>query len=182
MSLMDNADNSRTVRILEALSACRTTLRAFIRRRIPQREDVDDILQDVTLQLINVEQPVENVSAWLFRAARNEMIDRGRKKREWLFSDDEDDDELNDVLFGDVQTPEEARLKEMFWEELESALAALPPAQREVFEKTELENYSFKALSAETGLPVQTLLSRKHKAVRYLRERLSALYHDIMLP
>jgi DNA-directed RNA polymerase specialized sigma24 family protein len=82
---MDNADNARTARILEALSACRTTLRAFIRRRIPQREDVDDILQDVTLQLINVEQPVENVSAWLFRAARNEMIDRGRKKREWLF-------------------------------------------------------------------------------------------------
>jgi DNA-directed RNA polymerase specialized sigma24 family protein len=109
---MDNADNARTVRILEALSACRTTLRAFIRRRIPQREDVDDILQDVTLQLINVEQPVENVSAWLLRAARNEMIDRGRKKREWLFSDDEEaDDQLYDVLFGDVQTPEEARLR-----------------------------------------------------------------------
>lgn len=180
---MDNADNARTARILEALSACRTTLRAFIRCRIPQREDVDDILQDVTLQLINVEQPVENVSAWLFRAARNEMIDRGRKKREWLLGDDEEaDDQLYDVLFGEVQTPEEARLKEIFWEELESALAALPAAQREVFEKTELENYSFKALSAETGLPVQTLLSRKHKAVRYLRERLCALYHDIMLP
>ena len=81
-----------------------------------------------------------------------------------------------------IQTPEEARLKDIFWEELESALAVLPAAQREVFEKTELESYSFKALSADTGLPVQTLLSRKHKAVRYLRERLSALYHDIMLP
>jgi len=111
------------------------------------------------------------------------MIDRGRKKREWLLGDDEEaDDQLYDVLFGEVQTPEEARLKEIFWEELESALAALPAPQREVFEKTELENYSFKALSAETGLPVQTLLSRKHKAVRYLRERLCALYHDIMLP
>lgn len=179
---MDNADNSRSARILDALAACQSTLRAFIRRRIPQREDVDDILQDVTLQLINVEQPIENVSAWLFRAARNEMTDRGRKKREWLFSDDDDvGHEVRDVLFGEAQTPEDARLSDIFWDELENALAGLPPAQREVFEKTELQNYSFKQLSEETGLPVQTLLSRKHKAVRTLRERLSALYNDIML-
>jgi RNA polymerase sigma factor (sigma-70 family) len=151
---MDNADNARTARILEALSACRTTLRAFIRRRIPQREDVDDILQDVTLQLINVEQPVENVSAWLFRAARNEMIDRGRKKREWLLGDDEEaDDQLYDVLFGEVQTPEEARLKEIFWEELESALAALPAAQREVFEKPNWKIIVSKPFPLRRGCP-----------------------------
>lgn len=177
---MDSADNPRLARILEALQACQSKLRAFIRRRIPQREDVDDILQDVTLQLINVEQPIENVSAWLFRAARNEMVDRGRKKREWLFSDDDVGYDVKDVLFGEAQTPEDARLSEMFWDELERALADLPPDQREVFEKTELQDYSFKQLAQETGLPVQTLLSRKHRAVRYLRERLYALYHDIM--
>lgn len=179
---MDNADNSRSTRILDALLACQAKLRAFIRRRIPVREDVDDILQDVTLQLINVEQPVENVSAWLFRAARNEMVDRSRKKREWLFSEDEDiENDCRAVLFSAATTPEDARLSDLFWDELESALAELPPAQREVFEKTTLQSYTFKQLSLETGLPVQTLLSRKHKAVRYLRSRLSALYNDIML-
>lgn len=180
---MDNADNASSGRILDALLACQTKLRAFIRRRIPVREDVDDILQDVTLQLINVEQPVENVSAWLFRAARNEMVDRSRKKREWLFSDDEDiENDCQAILFSEGGSPEDTRLKELFWDELESSLAALPPAQREVFEKTTLQNYSFKQLSLETGLPVQTLLSRKHKAVRYLRGRLTSLYNDIMLP
>lgn len=180
---MDNADNTRSTRILDALLACQTKLRAFIRRRIPVREDVDDILQDLTLQLINVEQPVENVSAWLFRAARNEMVDRSRKKREWLFSDDDDiENDCRAILFSEANTPEDARLSEIFWDELENALAALPPGQREVFEKTTLQNYSFKQLARETGLPVQTLLSRKHKAVRYLRSRLSALYNDIMLP
>jgi RNA polymerase sigma factor (sigma-70 family) len=179
---MDSANNARIARILEALVACQSTLRAFIRRRIPVRADVDDILQDVTLQLINVEQPIENVSAWLFRAARNEMIDRSRKKQAWLFSDDEEiENECRAVLFNEAQTPEEARLSDLFWDELERALSALPPTQREVFEKTALQNYSFKQLAEETGLPVQTLLSRKHKAVRYLRNRLSALYHDIML-
>jgi len=179
---MDNADNSRSARILEALLACQVKLRAFIRRRIPLREDVDDILQDVTLQLIIVEQPVENISAWLFRAARNEMVDRSRKKREWLFSDDDEiENDCRAILFDEAKTPEDARLSDLFWDELESALAALPPAQREVFEKTTLQNTSFKQLAQETGLPVQTLLSRKHKAVRFLRSRLSALYNDIML-
>lgn len=180
---MDNAGNSRSARILDALLACQTKLRAFIRRRIPVREDVDDILQEVTLQLINVEQPVENVSAWLFRAARNEMVDRSRKKKEWLFSDDDEiENDCCAILFSEAGTPEDARLSEIFWDELENALAALPKTQREVFEKTTLQNYSFKQLALETGLPVQTLLSRKHKAVRYLRSRLSALYNDIMLP
>lgn len=181
---MRSVDNARPATLLEALSACRTRLKAFIRRRISAREDADDILQEVTLQLINVEQPVENVAAWLFRAARNEMIDRARKKQEWLFSDSADEggmeEHLQEVLFSTAQTPEEARLSALFWEELESALADLPAAQREVFVKTELENYSVKQLAAEMHLPVQTLLSRKHKAVRYLRGRLAALYDDIM--
>ncbi|WP_437615548.1 RNA polymerase sigma factor [Erwinia sp. V71] len=183
---MAESDNDRSASLLDALAACRAKIAAFIRRRTAVREEADDILQEITLQLINVEQPVENVAAWLFRAARNEMTDRARKKREWLFSDDPDGDDMDEnlqqVLFGVAQTPEDARLNALFWDELDSALADLPAAQREVFIKTELEDCSYKQLAAEMDLPVQTLLSRKHKAVRYLRARLAALYDEIMLP
>ncbi|TKI05523.1 RNA polymerase sigma factor [Martelella alba] len=183
---MVEADNAKPAFFLAALFACRDRLRAFIRRRSAVLEDTDDILQEITMQLMAVQQPVENVSAWLFRAARNEMTDRARKKRDVLFTDvfDEDDlaDPLKAVLFGVAQTPEDAGLRVLFWDELARALADMPPAQREVFEKTELEDYSFKRLAQETGLPVQTLLSRKHKAVRFLRVRLAWLYDDIMLP
>ncbi|SQI92468.1 DNA-directed RNA polymerase specialized sigma subunit [Klebsiella oxytoca] len=106
-------------RLISALDACRTKLKAFIRARIPQRDEADDILQEVTYQLIRVEQPVENIAAWLFRAARNEMTDRARKKRELPlagdFSEEEEggfpEDELAETLFGVAQTPEEAYLK-----------------------------------------------------------------------
>ncbi|WP_034947242.1 RNA polymerase sigma factor [Erwinia oleae] len=172
--------------VMSALSACRSRLQAFIRGRTATRADADDILQDITVQLMKVEQPVENVAAWLFRAARNEMIDRGRKKRELPFSDffASDDslpeEELSEILFGEAETPEEAYLSELFWEELSDALAALPPAQYEAFVKTELYDYSVNALAQETGVSVQALLSRKHKAVRYLRLRLRALYEEIV--
>ena len=130
-------------RLLSALAACRARLSAFIRGRTAVRDDADDILQEVTLQLMKVEQPVENVAAWLFRAARNEMTDRSRKKRELplTFDTDEDgdggfaEDELAETLFGVAQTPEEAYLKELLWEALTEALAELPPLQREAFEE-----------------------------------------------
>lgn len=174
--------------LVNALNACRSRLKAFIRGRTAVRDDADDILQEVTYQLMNVEHPVENVAAWLFRAARNEMTDRARKKRELPLSgffngdDDEGDfaeDELAETLFGVPQTPEEEYLRELLWQELESALAELPPAQREVFEKTELEGLSYKALVEETGVSMQALLSRKHKAVRYLRSRLRSVYDEL---
>lgn len=119
-------------RLLSALAACRARLSAFIRGRTAVRDDADDILQEVTLQLMKVEQPVENVAAWLFRAARNEMTDRSRKKRELplTFDTDEDgdggfaEDELAETLFGVAQTPEEAYLKELLWEALTEALAS----------------------------------------------------------
>lgn len=173
--------------LLSALSACRTKLRAFIRGRTAMSEDADDILQEVTYKLMQVEQPVENVAAWLFRAARNEMTDRARKKRELplaeLFTgaDEEDfpEDELTETLFGVPQTPEDDYLKTLLWEELEAALAELPETQREVFEKTELLDYSYNEMADEMGVSVQTLLSRKHKAVLYLRTRLRSVYDDL---
>ncbi len=173
--------------LMAALSACRSRLKAFIRGRTAVRDDADDILQEVTYQLMQVEQPVENVAAWLFRAARNEITDRARKKRELplspFFSDDDDgdivEDELAETLFGVPQSPEEEYLNTLLWEELAQALAELPPAQREAFEKTELQGYSYKDLEQETGVSQQALLSRKHKAVLYLRARLRNVYEAL---
>lgn len=169
--------------LMSALNACRARLKAFIRGRTSVRDDADDILQEVTYQLMKVEQPVENVAAWLFRAARNEMTDRARKKREvslsgYFTGDDEDfpEDELAETLFGVPHTPEEEYLKTLLWEELGHALSELPPPQREVFEKTELQGYSIKMLVEETGASEQALLSRKHKAVLFLRTRLRDVY------
>lgn len=173
--------------LMSAITACRTKLNAFIRGRTAVHEDADDILQEVTYKLMQVEQPVENVAAWLFRAARNEMTDRARKKRELPLADffggneenDFPEDELAETIFGVPQTPEDEYLKTLLWEELEEALAELPDAQREVFEKTELLGYSYNELAEESGSSVQTLLSRKHKAVLFLRTRLRNLYDEI---
>ncbi len=176
----------QTASLVKALERCKTKLHAFIRGRIAVRDEAEDILQEVTCQLIGVEQPVENISAWLFRAARNEMTDRARKKRELpLFPYEQDDEEeavdveLAETLFGTPQTPEDDYLRGLLWEALEAALSELPPAQFEVFDKTELQGISYKALSHATGVSVQTLLSRKHKAVLYLRMRLRAVYDDL---
>lgn len=175
--------------LVTALNACRSRLTAFIRGRTAVREDAEDVLQEITWQLMKVEQPVENIAAWLFRAARNELTDRSRKKRELplsgFFATDEEEgdfpeDELAETLFGVAQTPEEDYLKTLLWEELNDALAELPDAQRDVFERTELEGLSYKALAEETGDSVQALLSRKHKAVLYLRTRLRSVYEGIM--
>lgn len=174
-------------RLMSAITACRSRLKSFISRRIPVRDDAEDILQEVTYRLMAVDQPVENAVAWLFRAARNEMTDRSRKKSELplsaYFADDDAgdtaEDELAETLFGVPQTPEEEYLKAMIWAELGEALAELPPAQRDVFDKTELQGYSYKELAEESGVSVQTLLSRKHKAVLYLRTRLRDLYDEL---
>ena len=175
-------------RVIFALNACRSKLKAFIVGRTPVRDDADDILQEVTWQLMKVEQPVENVAAWLYRAARNEMTDRARKKRELplsdYYSDDDEgflpEDELAETLFGVPHSPEDEYLSQLLWDELEDAMSELPVAQREAFEKTELHGYSFKELAEETGISVQALLSRKHKAVLYLRTRLRNLYDELM--
>nr|WP_036113284.1 RNA polymerase sigma factor [Mangrovibacter sp. MFB070] len=176
-----------TSRLVAALMACRGRLQAFIRGRLRGAADVEDIWQEIAYQLIRVEQPVENVAAWLFRAARNEMTDQGRKKRELPFSGlaiqgDESEfaeDELAETLFGVPQTPEDEYLKALLWDELAAALDELPQIQREVFEKTELGGYSYQALAEETGVSVQALLSRKHKAVLYLRIRLQEFWGDL---
>jgi DNA-directed RNA polymerase specialized sigma24 family protein len=161
--------------LMSALNACRARLKAFIRGRTSVRDDADDILQEVTYQLMKVEQPVENVAAWLFRAARNEMTDRARKKREVSLSGyftGEDDDGFRKTSWPKPCSAYRTRRRRSTsrrccgksWARrcLNFAAAA------EVFEKTELHGYSIKMLAEETGASEQALLSRKHKAVLFL--------------
>lgn len=172
------------------VTAYKPRLNAFIRKRVSNKEDAEDILQDVFYQLAKVDtamNPIEQVAAWLYRVARNMIINKQIKKHEEeLPSYQNDDDEvLNDIsemLFSKQTSPspETEYLRSLLWVELENALSELPREQREVFEKNELDGLSFKEISQETGISVKTLLSRKHYAVLHLRKRLSELYEEII--
>jgi RNA polymerase sigma factor (sigma-70 family) len=161
----------------------------FIRKRVSSAEDAEDILSEVFYQLSRMDglaKPVEQVSAWLYRVARNRIINWYEKKKNEplpVSADDEDDDilaDFADVLFSADSTPETEYLRSLIWAEIETALVELPPEQREVFEQTEFLNIPVKEISKITGTPVNTLLSRKHYAVLRLRERLKHLYSDMI--
>jgi RNA polymerase sigma factor (sigma-70 family) len=161
-------------------------LKSFIRKRVPNREDAEDILQDVFYQLIKAVNgamnPIEHVSAWLYRVARNTIINKGMKKQEEELPVYRDE-ELSEILFSDETgspSPETEYLRSLVWTELETALSELPPEQREIFELTELDGLPVKEISKTTGVPVNTLLSRKHYAALHLRKRLAWLYEDIL--
>jgi RNA polymerase sigma factor (sigma-70 family) len=169
----------------------RQRLLNFIRGRVNRVEDAEDILQDVFYQYTRVNDlvnPIENISAWLYRAARNKIIDYRRKKKEEplpaSYDEDVDEyifDEIADIIYGDEATPEIEMLRSLVFEEIQTALAELPEEQREVFEMTELLGYSVKETAEKTHTPVNTVLSRKHYAVKYLRKRLEELYGDVMV-
>jgi RNA polymerase sigma factor (sigma-70 family) len=168
-------------------------LLSFIRQRIPLRHEAEDILQDVFEQFIrhfSPAQPIEQVTTWLFRVARNRIIDRYRKKKTDSVEDhpvhtDQYEEEgrsltVADLLFDPYDNPEDSLLREAVWEELALALQALPAEQRDVFVWHELEGESFREIAARTNQPLNTLLSRKRYAVLYLRERLQNLYNDLL--
>ncbi|HEX4619780.1 MAG TPA: sigma-70 family RNA polymerase sigma factor [Steroidobacteraceae bacterium] len=155
---------------------------AFIRRRIDDAAEAEDILQDALYELVaaaRLAQPVEQVGAWLMRVARNRIIDRFRRKRPELLLDaagaDEDVEELLPAADG---TPETAAMRALLLAEIEAALAELPREQREVFVAQELEGLTFRELAERSGVSINTLLSRKRYAVRQLRERLQSVYED----
>lgn len=175
-------------RISEAFGLERARLRNFIRKRVADENDVEDILQDAFYELVEayrMMKPVEQVGAWLFQVARNRITDLFRKKRPEALRNDpvayEEDGEsllLQDLLPSPDAGPEEAYARNVLLEELDAALDELPEEQREVFIAHEIEGYSFKELAAETGLGINTLLSRKHYAVVHLRQRLQAIYDE----
>jgi RNA polymerase sigma factor (sigma-70 family) len=175
-------------RISEVVKLEQSRLRNFIRRRVPDPRDAEDILQDVFYKLVEANRllmPIEHVTGWLFRVARNRITDLFRKTRPESFSDtavaDEDDEllQLEDLLPSPDAGPEVLYARNVLLDELELAVDELPEEQREVFVAHELEGRSFKEMAAETGVSVNTLLSRKRYAVLHLRERLQSIYDEL---
>jgi RNA polymerase sigma factor (sigma-70 family) len=175
-------------RISEVVKREQSRLRNFIRRRVPDPRDAEDILQDVFYKLVEANRllmPIEHVTGWLFRVARNRITDLFRKKRPEGFSDsavvDENEEllRLEDLLPSPDAGPEAAYARNVLLDELELAVDELPEEQREVFVAHELEGRSFKKMAAETGVSVNTLLSRKRYAVLRLRERLQRTYDEL---
>jgi RNA polymerase sigma factor (sigma-70 family) len=175
--------------ISEAMAAQATRLQSFIRSRVPRGADVEDIVQEVFYELVRAHRllmPIDTVTGWLFRVARNRITDLFRKKTPELFSElaQESEDgeplEFEDLLSSDEAGPEEQLARGTLLQALEAALAELPPEQREVFVAHELEGRSFKELSAEYGVSINTLLSRKRYAVLGLRERLEGYRSELV--
>ena len=174
-------------RISEVVEREKSRLRNFIRRRVPDPRDADDILQEVFYELVEANRllmPIEHVGGWLFRVARNRITDLFRKKKPEQFSDAdrvEEDGELlklEDLLPSAGAGPDAAYAREVLLDELEFALDELPEEQREVFVAHEIEGRTFKELAAESGVSVNTLLSRKRYAVRHLRQSLQTIYEE----
>ena len=161
-------------------------LLGFIRKRIGNDADAEDILQDVFYQLAGNTQPIEQLTAWLFRVARNRIVDVQRKHKPELLDDlypsSNEDDMLGwtDLLSDLDDTPETSYLRRLFWETLNTALDELPAEQKQVFVLNELEGVSFKEIAEQTGVTVNTLLSRKRYAVLHLRERLQVLRDELL--
>ena len=171
-------------RITEAVKQEQSRLRNFIRRRVPDPRDADDILQEVFYELVEANRllmPIEHVTGWLFRVARNRITDLFRKKTPESLSDavaDEESLTLEDLLPSRDAGPDALYARSVLLEELEDALDELPEEQREVFVGHEIEGRSFKEMSAESGVSVNTLLSRKRYALLQLRERLQAIHDE----
>jgi RNA polymerase sigma factor (sigma-70 family) len=178
-------DQNRQISVIFAEQ--RSRLRNFIRRRVPDPRDAEDILQDAFYKLVEANRllmPIDHVTGWLFRVARNRITDFFRKKKPEAFSHasvaDEDGELLQtlDLLPSPDAGPEALYVRDALLHQLELALDELPEEQREVFVAHELDGRSFKELAAETGVSVNTLLSRKRYAVLHLRERLQSIYDE----
>jgi RNA polymerase sigma factor (sigma-70 family) len=154
----------------------RSRLRSFIRRRVPDPRDAEDILQDVFYALVEANRllmPIEHVTGWLFRVARNRIADLFRERSTEVL-------EVEDLLPSPEAGPEAEYARGVLLEALERAIAELPPEQRDVFIGHELDGRSFKEMAAESGVGINTLLSRKRYAVLRLRERLRETYDDLI--
>jgi RNA polymerase sigma factor (sigma-70 family) len=172
-------------RISEVVEREGSRLRRFIRRRIPDPTDAEDVLQDVFTRLVEANRllmPIDHLTGWLFQVARNRIADLLRERRPERLGDPASAGEegehlrIEDLLPSPDAGPEALYVRNGMLEELALAVGKLPKEQREVFVAHEVEGRSFKEIAAETGVGVNTLLSRKHRAVQHLRERLRSLY------
>ena len=184
---LERMANQQDERISKVVKREQFRLRNFIRRRVADPRDAEDILQEVFYELLEANSllmPIGHVTGWLFRVARNRITDLFRQKKPEIFSDiaaaDEDDElpQWEDLLPSPDAGPEALYVRRMLLDELELALSELPDEQREVFVAHELEGRSFKELSAVSGVNINTLLARKRYAVLHLRERLRSIYHE----
>jgi RNA polymerase sigma factor (sigma-70 family) len=185
--VLERSQREQDQRISETVEREQARLRSFIRRRVADQRDAEDILQEVFFEFVEayrLMKPIEQVSGWLFRVARNRIIDLFRRKKPGSLSDPvaiADDGEellLQDLLPSQEAAPDAAYARGVLLEELDDALDELPEAQREVFLAHEVEGHSFKELAEETGVSVNTLLARKHRAVVHLRRRLQAIHDE----
>jgi RNA polymerase sigma factor (sigma-70 family) len=178
-------------RISEIIAKERSRLLSFIRKRVPNEADAEDLLQEVFFEVIvayRLMQPVQRWSAWMFRVARNRIIDMFRRKRfdarsasdAVAVSDEGEALLLQDVLPSPEAGPAAAYARTVLLDEIEEALDELPKDQREVFIAHEIEGYSFKEIAADTGVSMSTLLSRKRYAVVHLRRRLQAIHDEFV--
>jgi len=166
--------------ILEVVERERSRLRNFIRRRVPDSRDAEDVLQDVLYELVEANRllmPIEHVTGWLFRVARNRITDLFRMKQPESFGDS-----VEDLLPSPDAGPEALYARNVLLDELALAVDELPAEQRDVFVGHELEGRSFREMAAETGVSVNTLLSRKRYAVLHLRKRLQGIYDELTKP
>ena len=179
------ADQNR--RITETFTRERRRLGSFIRQRVPDPGEAEDILQDVFFEFVEayrLPEPIEQVGAWLFRVARNRIIDRFRKKREAPLPQARDGDEagehwLEQTLPASDGGPEAAYLRAMLLEAMSAALEELPASQRDVFIAHEVDGRSFKEMAADSGVSINTLLGQKRSAVLHLRVRLQTFYDEL---
>jgi RNA polymerase sigma factor (sigma-70 family) len=187
MPIAERIQREQDRQISEAVERERPRLLNFIRRRVTDDRDVEDILQDVFYELVEAYRgthPVELASAWFFRVARNRIIDLFRKKKPESLSnaittEEGDELQLEDLLPSPDEGPDAAYARTVLLEQLEDALDELPHEQRAVFIANELEGRSFKELAEETGVRINTLISRKRYAVLHLRERLQDIYDEL---
>ena len=177
--------NGQKRNITQVVNEYSKRLLGFIRKRVSNDADAEDILQDVFYQFIGNTQPIEQLTGWLFAVARNKIIDRSRKHKPDLLEDvfagnDEESVNWAELFFSKDDTPETAYLRNLFWETLNTALNELPEEQRTVFVQNELEGISFKDIAEQTGESMNTLLSRKRYAGLHLRKRLQTLKNELL--
>jgi len=179
------AEGQKRNLITQVINDYSKRLRGFIRKRVDNDADAEDILQDVFYQFLGNTKPIEQLSGWLFTVARNKITDKKRKHKPDLLEDvfsSSDDESFSwaELFFDKSNNPETEYLRSLFWDALYSALDELPEEQRSVFVLNELEGIPFKDISEKTGVAVNTLLSRKRYAVLHLRERLQNLRNELL--